>query len=215
MAGLNAAAAMGDTQLQDLEWVEALRRGEDQAYEALLQKFERPVYNLVYRLLPIPGDAPDVTQEVFLKVFRSVGNFRGDSSLKTWIYRIAVNEAHNRRRWFGRRRSWEVGLDDEPVSGLRLAESLASEERSPFQLAASAEARAALEASLAALKPAFREAVVLCDVEGMTYEEIAAVLDAKLGTVKSRIVRGRDALRREYESRTGAARPDWEWQAAG
>lgn len=215
MAGLSAVARKGDTQLQDMEWVEALRRGEDQAFEALLARFEKPVYNLVYRLVPNPADAPDVTQEVFLKVFRSVASFRGESSLKTWIYRIAVNKAHNHRRWFVRRQGLEVGLDDEPVTGLSLVESIAAAELSPFQQASSAETRAALEASLISLKPSFREAVVLCDIEGMSYEEIAAVLDTKLGTVKSRIVRGREALRKEFEARTGAPRRGWEWQAAG
>jgi RNA polymerase sigma-70 factor (ECF subfamily) len=215
VACLDAVVNSSGAQLQELEWMEELRRGEERAYEALLARYEKPVFNLVSRLLPDPGDAPDVTQEVFLKVFRSVGSFRGDSSLKTWIYRIAVNEAHNHRRWFARRQGMEVGLDDEPVAGLCLVDSLAAAEASPFQLAASAETRAALEASLASLKPAFRVAVVLSDVEGMSYEEIAAVLDTKLGTVKSRIVRGREALRKEFEARTGAPRRDWELQAAG
>ena len=215
MTGLNAMVSLSETPLQDLEWVEALRRGEDHAYEALLKRYEKPVYNLVYRLLPNPIDAPDVTQEVFLKVFRGVASFRGDSSLKTWIYRIAVNEALNQCRWFKRWRQPELGLDDEPEQGLSLAETLADDEPSPFHHSATSEERMALEASLAAIRPEFREAVVLCDIEEMPYEEIAAVLKVKLGTVKARIVRGRRALRKEFEARTRAPRPGLEWQAAG
>ena len=84
--------------------LESLRRGDETAFEALVQRFQQPVYHLVQRLIDDPSEAGDVTQDVFLKVFRNVGNFRGQSSLKTWTYRIAVNEAHNRRRWFGRHR---------------------------------------------------------------------------------------------------------------
>jgi len=98
----------------DDELVRKLRAGEEAAYETLLARFQQPVYNLAFRLLNNPGDISDVVQEVFLKVFRNVGHFRRQSSLKTWIYRITVNEAHNQRRWFFRHRSREVGLDEEP-----------------------------------------------------------------------------------------------------
>src|SRR6185436_4878149 len=103
-----------DERRADDELVQRLRAGEEIAYELLLARFQQPVYNLAFRLLNDPGDAGDVVQEVFLKVFRNVGHFRRQSSLKTWIYRITVNEAHNQRRWFFRHRSREVALDDEP-----------------------------------------------------------------------------------------------------
>ena len=108
------SARPADQRRQDDELVQRLRAGEETAYEALIARFQQPVYNLAFRLLNDPGDAGDVAQEVFLKVFRNVGHFRRQSSLKTWIYRITVNEAHNQRRWFFRHRSREVGLDDEP-----------------------------------------------------------------------------------------------------
>ena len=95
--------------------VEGLRSGLEDAYETLIGRFEHPVFSLVSRLMDDPGDAADVVQEVFLKVFRNIGSFRGDSALKTWIYRIAVNEARNHRRWFSRHRRQEVGL--EPDAG--------------------------------------------------------------------------------------------------
>ena len=94
----------------DSRLVEGLRQGTEAAYEALIAEYQQPVFNLAVRLLSDSSDASDVVQEVFLKVFRKIGAFRGDSSLKTWIYRIAVNEAYNYQRWFGRHRKQEVGL---------------------------------------------------------------------------------------------------------
>src|SRR5947207_4731099 len=123
------SARPADQRRQDDELVQRLRAGEETAYEALIARFQQPVYNLAFRLLNDPGDAGDVAQEVFLKVFRNVGHFRRQSSLKTWIYRITVNEAHNQRRWFFRHRSREVGLDDEPDETRRAASDSA---RSPF-----------------------------------------------------------------------------------
>ena len=101
------------TDSEDLALIRALRLGSEQAYETLLLRFQQPVYNLALRLLNDPSDASDVAQEVFLKVFRNVGHFRGQSSLKTWIFRIAINEAHNQRRWFFRHRHREVGMEDQ------------------------------------------------------------------------------------------------------
>ena len=174
--------------------IERLRQGEEQAYEDLLRRFQQPVYNLVYRLMNDPSDANDVVQEVFLKVFRNVNAFRGQSSLKTWIYRIAVNEAHNHRRWFSRHRRQEVGLErDEHEQGYQ--DTLSDPGRSPFELATSQETQEMIEGALEGLNPTFRTAVVLRDIEDLSYEEIAEVLQIHLGTVKSRIMRGREALR--------------------
>jgi len=195
--------------------IDGLRRGDDSAYEQLLSLYEKPVYNLVYRLLANPADAPDVVQEVFLKVFRNITTFRAQSSLKTWIYRIAVNEAHNHRRWFERKCGQEVGLEDEVSEGIHFHQVLEDQERSPFESFANAEARAMIEDALQSLKPAFRSAVVLRDVEELSYDEIADILQANLGTVKSRILRGREALRVALEVRMQARRgSDLRWCAA-
>ncbi|MCC7155190.1 MAG: sigma-70 family RNA polymerase sigma factor [Bryobacterales bacterium] len=172
-----------------------LRSGRDCAYEALLDRFQHPVFNLVSRLIDDRADAADVTQDVFLKVFRSIGSFRGESSLKTWVYRMAVNESHNRRRWFGRHRKPEVGLESDDESR-GVIQRVSDPSRSPYDLALSHEWGAALEKALNGLNPVYRPAVVLRDVEEMSYEEIAEVLNLNLGTVKSRILRGREALRR-------------------
>ncbi len=178
----------------------ALCQGAEEAYEILIQRYQQPVYNLVCRLASDPSDASDIVQEVFLKVFRNVGKFRGNSSLKTWIYRIAVNEAYNHRRWFSRHQRQEVALGRE--DGVPSYEdSLADPGRTPFDQAADHETRALVEKSLEQLNPKFRAAVILRDIEDLSYEEIAAVLDISLGTVKSRILRGRESLRKILEGR--------------
>ena len=147
-----------------------------------------------------PGDAPDIVQEVFLKVFRNIGSFRGNSSLKTWIYRIAVNEAYNHRRWFCRHQRQEVALGAEEGAPNQ-ADSVTDPGRSPFDQAADHETRALVEQALEKLNPKFRAAVVLRDIEDLSYEDIATVLNVSLGTVKSRIMRGREALRKILEGR--------------
>jgi RNA polymerase sigma-70 factor (ECF subfamily) len=179
---------------------EGLRQGAEWAYEELIQRFQQPVFNLVSRLLWDSNDVCDVVQEVFLKVFRKIGAFRGDSSLKTWVYRIAVNEAHNHSRWSGRHRGHEVGLEGgEQARSYR--DMLPSSGSSPYEFALDQERRRMVEAALAELRPSFRSVVVLRDVEDLSYEEIAAILGLPLGTVKSRILRGREALRRQLEKR--------------
>jgi RNA polymerase sigma-70 factor, ECF subfamily len=180
----------------DPVWLlEGLRSGDENAYEALVSRFQQPVYNLVYRLMDDPADASDVVQEVFLKVFRNVSSFRGNSSLKTWIYRIAVNEAYNQRRWFSRHRKKQIGLESEEDGTRGLQDVLSDPGRSPFDLASGVETRALVEQALTEVNPVFRAAVILRDMEDMSYEEVADVLQVSLGTVKSRILRGREALR--------------------
>lgn len=185
----------------DCQLVEALRAGSESAYEALLARFQQPVYNMALRLLNDPSDAADVVQEVFLKVFRNVDGFRGQSSLKTWIYRITVNEAHNQRRWFYRHRRREVGLEEEAENCRPAAEAIRDNGRTPFDHVFEREKQRLLETALARINPAFRESVVLRDIADLSYEEIAEVLQLSLGTVKSRILRGREALRQELQGR--------------
>lgn len=180
---------------------EGLRSGSEDAYEALIARYQQPVFNLVYRLLEDPGDSSDVVQEVFLKVFRNVNSFRGTSSLRTWIYRIAVNEAHNHRRWFSRHRRNQIGLETEDESSRAWQEVLSDHGRSAFDMVSDNETRAIVEDALSQVNPVFRAAVVLRDLEEMNYEEIAEVLQVSLGTVKSRILRGREALRKNLEGR--------------
>jgi RNA polymerase sigma-70 factor (ECF subfamily) len=181
----------------DLQLVDSLREGSERAYEELLIRFQQPVYALALRLLDDPGEASDVVQEVFLKVFRNVGSFRGQSTLKTWIYRITVNEAHNARRWFFRHRRAEVELDKNPDESRNWKEIIPDRGRSPFDAAFDSEQHIMIEAALKRINPIFREAVALRDISDLAYEEIAEILGVSLGTVKSRILRGREALREE------------------
>jgi RNA polymerase sigma-70 factor (ECF subfamily) len=181
----------------DLHLVESLREGSQRAYEELLIRFQQPVYALALRLLDDPSEACDVVQEVFLKVFRNVSSFRGQSTLKTWIYRITVNEAHNARRWFFRHRRAEVELDKNPEESRNWKEIIPDRGRSPFDVAFDSERHIMIEAALERINPIFREAVALRDISDLAYEEIAEILGVSLGTVKSRILRGREALREE------------------
>ena len=185
----------------DLRLVQSLREGSEWAYEELLTRFQQPVYALALRLLSDPSEAADVVQEVFLKVFRNIGSFRGQSSLRTWVYRITVNEAHNARRWFFRHRRREVELDSDPQEARSWKDTIPDGCVSPYDAAFEREQHVMLEAALDKLTPIFREAVVLRDITGMSYEEIAEVLGVSLGTVKSRILRGREALRVELVGR--------------
>jgi RNA polymerase sigma-70 factor (ECF subfamily) len=186
---------------EDARILRGLRAGFEEAYVELLNKYEQAVYGLVYRLVGTPTDASDVVQEVFLKVFRGVDAFREQSSLKTWIYRIAVNEVHNHHRWWLRHCRREVSMDNESQDGKRPVEFATDPGRSPYDQVLDSETRRRIEQALTRIKPVFRTAVVLRDVQNLPYEEIAQILDVSLGTVKSRIVRGREALRRELSER--------------
>ena len=181
----------------DADLIDGLRAGTEESFERLIALYQHPVYNLVFRLLSDPADACDVTQEVFLKVFRNIPAFKAQSSLKTWIYRIALNEAHNRQRWFGRHRKHEVGLDRDEDENHTFEEIFADQRQSPFDFTLGVETQALIQDALGRLNLSFRDAVILRDIEELSYEEIAEILQISLGTVKSRIMRGREALRKE------------------
>jgi len=197
------------------EWalVEGLRTGEENAYDTLIQRYEQPVFNLICRLMDDPSEGSDVVQEVFLKVFRKIGTFRGDSSLKTWIYRIAVNEARNQRRWFIRHRGKEIALEPAESNAQGPQDWLSDPGRSPYQTALDQETHALIESALQKVSPNYRAAVVLREVEDLSYEEISEVLEISLGTVKSRILRGRESLRKHLVDRLQAT-PPGEWPLA-
>ena len=206
----DVASAIGARDLESAIVAE-LKAGSEEAYAWLIGEFHQPIYSLVYRILTDPADAADTTQEVFLKVFRGMKHFNGQSSLKTWIYRIAVHEASNRRRWWFRHKARETSM--EPLentaaqsSGLVIEESLVDVGESPFESVAHEEVRARVEEELRKIPEPYRSTVILRDLEEMSYEEIAEVLDISLGTVKSRLTRGREALRRrlaEYVREVG------------
>jgi RNA polymerase sigma-70 factor (ECF subfamily) len=191
--------------LEDQRLISGLQAGDEIAYEQLIERFQTPVYSLAWRLLSDPSDASDVVQEVFLKIFRNVGSFRGDSTLRTWVYRIAVNEAHNRRRWLFRHRRGETGIEETFDDSEGRERPLTDSGETPFDFTMNREAQLLLEEGLAAINPVFRAALVLREVEDMSYEEIAAILEVSMGTVKSRIMRGREALRKYLSNRLDSA----------
>lgn len=197
------------------EFIAGLREGSEPAFDLLVSRYQSSVFNLVYRLLDDPNDAPDTVQEVFLKVFRGIRQFKGDCSLKTWIYRIAVHEASNQRRWWSRHRRRELSLEAplklslDDGGEVTVGNMLVDEGESPQDQAAAAELHAAVQNALAQMPAPFRAVVVLRDVEELSYEEIAEVLGIRVGTVKSRLARGREALRprlARYLNREEAAR---------
>jgi RNA polymerase sigma-70 factor, ECF subfamily len=178
----------------EAELVTELQAGSEAAFDWLVTYYHVGVYNLVYGILSDSADAADVTQEVFLHAFRGIRGFRRGSSLKTWLYRISVRQALNHRRWCWRHHRQQVSIDAEENctgSGLDLRDS----EASPFERFASQEMQAKVRQALAAVPAAFRSAVILRDLEGLSYEEVAEVLEVSVGTVKSRILRGRRVLK--------------------
>jgi RNA polymerase sigma-70 factor, ECF subfamily len=187
--------------------VAELKAGSEDAYEWLIAHYHQPVYGLVYRILNDPADAADTTQEVFLKVFRGIKRFHGEASLKTWIYRIALHEASNQRRWWFRHKRRETTMEspvgEDAGQGFSLKETLVDEHDSPFDYAAHEEIRTKVEQELAQVQEPYRTAVVLRDIEGLSYEEIAEILQISLGTVKSRLMRGRFALKKRLETYAG------------
>ena len=178
--------------------IAALKAGSEEAYSWLIGEFHQPIYGLIYRIVNDPSDAADTTQDVFLKVFRGMKHFHGESSLKTWIYRIALHEAANRRRWWFRHKAQETTIDSTAAGDGEFSgdDRLVDPGESPFEKFAHTEVRAAVEQSLQQVPEPYRTALILRDLEEMSYEEIAEVLAISLGTVKSRITRGRDALRK-------------------
>ena len=185
------------------QFLERLRRGEAAAFNRLVEERHGDVYALLYRLTEDPEEARDLTQETFLQAFRHLSSFRGDADVRTWLYRIAVNQARNRWRWWKRRRRDRTLSLDAPAhagSDAPLSAALESErDADPERQALARERERALHAALKSLSRPYREVVVLRDIEGLSYEEVAAALDLNVGTVKSRLSRGRNELRRRLE----------------
>jgi RNA polymerase sigma-70 factor (ECF subfamily) len=199
-----AAATSGDARANiEAQFIERLKAGEATAFDRLVQERSGEVYALLYRLTEDAEEARDLTQETFLRAFQHINRFRGDADLKTWIYRIAINQARNRWRWWRRRRrDVTVSLDlvddghAEPL-GARLRDHAGLD---PEQETLAREREQTLMSALRSLSRSYRETVILRDIEGLSYEEIAAALEISIGTVKSRLARGRDEIRRKLGS---------------
>ncbi len=185
----------------EVEFIERLKRGEAEAFEELVAQRTGEIYGLLFRLTENAEEARDLTQETFLRAFQSIGRFRGEADIRTWIYRIAINQARNRWRWWRRRRrdatvSLDAGANQTTPT---LAAALVESSQDPEQQALSHERESVLRAALQTLGRSYRETVILRDIEGFSYEEIAATLGINVGTVKSRLARGRQELRQKLE----------------
>lgn len=186
----------------EAELVTELQAGSETAFDWLVTHYHGPVYNLILGMLGDTADAADAAQEVFLKAFKGIRHFRHGSSLKTWLYRIAIREALNSRRWFKRHLQKNISIDTEPEEGYAPidVEDLSA---TPFDQLAAHEIQTAVQGALQQVPEVFRSAVILRDLEGLSYEEVAEVLDVSVGTVKSRILRGRRALKEILEPLLG------------
>ena len=192
---------------QEAAIVAELKAGSEDAYAWLIDNYHQQVYNIVYRMVNDPADAADTTQEIFLKVFRGIKHFQGGSSLKTWIYRIAIHEASNHRRWWFRHKAQETPMEgaqrqDEngADTGLGPQDTLVDKGDSPFDAFAHAEIQARVEQELKEVPEPYRTSLILRDIDEMSYEEIAEITQVSLGTVKSRLTRGREILKRRLTS---------------
>ena len=204
----DVAAAAARTEFvtdSEIDFIARLQAGEAAAFDFLITKFSGELYGLLLRLTENAEEASDLTQETFLRVVQSVHNFRGEATVKTWLFRIAINQARNRRRWWTTRKvDQTVSLDSESSRGdgdddeQSLSETIRDDaQKSPELVLLEREQSTALRRALQELPQNFREAVILRDIEGLSYEEIALALEIGVGTVKSRIARGRDELKKK------------------
>jgi len=195
-----AAPAWGEQQLA----VE-LRAGSVEAFNYLISVYHGPLFRFLSRVCHDREDAADVLQDVFLKVFRAAASFEGKSSLKTWLYQIALHEASNHRRWWRRHKSQETSLEEPDAEGRAgWSERLADGKESPLGLALRNEQRRRLQQMLEAVPQPFQTTLVLREMEGFSYDEIAEIEQVRVGTVKSRLLRGREMLRAQWERQLGA-----------
>lgn len=189
------ALSWSDVDSGEAALIERCAAGDETACAELVATHQRMVFGLAMNLLGDREEALDLSQEVFLRVFRTLSSFRGQSALRTWIYRIVINQAKNRQRWWRRRhRSEQVSLDEH----LRAFGDLESKnDVLPDRLLASKQTAARIRQAMERLPFDQRTALILREVDGLRYEEIAFSLDIAVGTVKSRLTRARQALREE------------------
>jgi RNA polymerase sigma-70 factor (ECF subfamily) len=193
----------------DRQLVARAQRGDKRAFELLVDKYQRKLARLLSRLIRDPAEVEDVTQEAFIKAYRALPAFRGDSAFYTWLYRIGINTAKNYLMAAGRRTPTSTEVDMEEAEGFEEGEQL-RDINTPESLLLSKEIGATVEATIAALPEELREAIQLREVEGMSYEDIARIMDCPIGTVRSRIFRAREAIAERLRPLLGTAK-DKRW----
>lgn len=195
-------AATEDTSVAEL--VEKARQGDKRAFGSLVELYKDKIYSYVSRMLQDPSEAQDVTQEAFVRAYEALPAFRGASSFRTWLYRIASNLAIDSVRGRKRRGRNAIPLD-QPLDSEEgeLAPQLAEESRGPAEEALSQELQQKVQEAILELSPKLRPVLILYDLQGMSYREIAQTLGCPLGTVKSRLFNARNQLKDILEERLG------------
>ena len=181
----------------DKELVRRVKKGDKQAFDLLFLRYQHKILNLVSRYLRDPEDVQDVTQEAFIKAFRALPRFRGDSAFYTWLYRIAINTAKNHLVAKSRRPPGS-DVDVEDAEFMDGTDAL-KEDESPESALARDELKAAIDSAIAELPDDLRSAVTLREFDGLSYEQIAQIMECPVGTVRSRIFRAREAIDRAIE----------------
>jgi RNA polymerase sigma-70 factor (ECF subfamily) len=192
---------MGDREI-DQQLVERAQRGDKRAFELLVLKYQRKLGRLLSRFVRDPAEVEDVTQEAFIKAYRALPSFRGDSAFYTWLYRIGINTAKNYLVALGRRAPTTTGFDNEEAEGFEDAEQL-RDSNTPESELEGKEIAATVNRAMDALPADLRTAITLREIEGLSYEEIANVMNCPVGTVRSRIFRARDAIAAELRPLLG------------
>ena len=191
--------AAGGLSAEEALFVLRLRANSDVAYDELVRTYHAPLYHVACRMLADPGEAADVTQDIFVKVFRNIQRFRGQSSLKTWIFRIAFSQILNRLRWSRRRqRQYTVSLDDAGKNRAQECTPIQVPDQGPTPevMLERKERKEAIQQALLRLSKEHRSIVVLRDIQGFSYCEISEILGVSMGTVKSRLARARRELKK-------------------
>jgi len=192
---------MGDREI-DQQLVERAQRGDKRAFELLVLKYQRKLGRLLSRFVRDPAEVEDVTQEAFIKAYRALPSFRGDSAFYTWLYRIGINTAKNYLVALGRRAPTSTGFDNEEAEGFEDAEQL-RDSNTPESELEGKEIAATVNRAMDALPADLRTAITLREIEGLSYEEIANAMNCPVGTVRSRIFRARDAIAAELRPLLG------------
>ena len=192
---------MGEREV-DQQLVERAQRGDKRAFELLVMKYQRKLGRLLSRLVRDPGEVEDVTQEAFIKAYRALPNFRGESAFYTWLYRIGINTAKNYLVALGRRAPTTTEFDNEEAESFEEAEGL-RDSATPESELLGKEIGATVNKAMDALPEDLRTAISLREIEGLSYEEIASVMNCPIGTVRSRIFRAREAIAAELRPLLG------------
>ena len=183
---------MSDREI-DRQLVERAQRGDKRAFELLVEKYQRKLARLLSRFIRDPAEVEDVTQEAFIKAYRALPAFRGDSAFYTWLYRIGINTAKNYLMAMGRRAPTSTEVEAEEAEGFEEGEQL-RDINTPESLLLSNEIAKTVNATIEQLPEELRTAIQMREIEGMSYEDIAKAMDCPIGTVRSRIFRAREAI---------------------